>query len=269
MKTVFITGASSGIGRDTAKLFSEKGWNVAATMRRPELENELNQLNNVEVLQCDVTRTDSIQAAIEKTIKKFGGIDVLINNAGYYTVGVLEAITKEQIERQLDTNLLGLIEMTQRVLPYLRKSKEGIIINLSSIAGIASIPLQSLYHATKFAIEGFTESLQFELKPFNIRVKLIQPGTIKTEFCGRSMTRAQETDIPQYEMYAKPVLENLIRNGNSGSSSRGVAETIYKAATDGRKKMRYPTGKMKEMIILRKLLPTSIYQWMVGGIMEH
>lgn len=268
MKTVFITGASSGIGRETAKFFSQQGWNVVASMRKPEMEEELKQLHNVEVLACDVTQTSSIQQAVEKAVKRFGGIDVLVNNAGYYTVGVLEAASKEQIERQLDTNLLGLIETTQKVLPYLRKSKAGIIINLSSIAGKASIPLQSLYHATKFAVEGFSESLQFELKPFNIRVKLIEPGTIKTEFCGRSMTMVEGTGIAQYESYAKPVLENLIRNGNNGSSPQEVAKTIYKAATDGRKKMRYATGKMKEMIIIRKLLPTRMYQCLIASVME-
>lgn len=267
MKTVFITGASSGIGKETAKYFAQNGWQVAATMRKPELEKELNKLDNVALIRCDVTDTESIQGAIKETISKFGGIDVLVNNAGYYTVGVLEAATKEQIQRQLDTNLLGLIETTKMILPYLKQSK-GIIINLSSIAGIVSIPLQSLYHATKFAIEGFSESLQYELRPFGVRVKLIEPGTIKTDFYGRSMTVIQTKDKPEYQEYSTRVLENLSRNGNDGSAPVGVAKTIYTAATDGKKKMRYPTGKMKQMIMMRHLLPLRVYQWLIRKVME-
>lgn len=268
MKTVFITGASSGIGRETAKLFARKGWQVAATMRKPEIEKELKDLKNVEVIACDVTDTNSIKQAIEQAMKRFGSIDVLVNNAGYYTVGALEEATKEQIERQLDTNLLGLIETTQIALPYLRESKQAVIINLSSIAGRVSIPLQSLYHATKYGVEGFSESLQYELRPFNICVKMIEPGTIKTEFCGRSMTIVNGKDLPEYRTYANKVIRNLIKNGNSGSAPSSVAQTIYRAATDGKRKMRYTTGKMKEMIMLRKILPVSLYQKIVGMILE-
>ena len=268
MKTVFITGASSGIGRETAKFFQEKGWNVVATMRRPELERELIKFENVLVVQCDVTKVEIIRLAIEAAIKAFGHIDVLVNNAGYYTVGTLEEATKEQIERQLDTNLLGLIETTQLVLPYLRKNGRGVIINLSSIAGIVSIPLQALYHATKFAVEGFSESLQYELRPFNIKVKLIESGIIKTEFCGRSMTVTENTYLEEYQNYSKHVVANLVQNGNNGSSPRDVAEIIFKAATDGKNKMRYPVGKMRSIMIVRKLLPLGIYQKLVTAILE-
>ncbi len=263
MKTVFITGASSGIGKETAKMFQQKGWNVVATMRKPELEKELNTLSNVEVIQCDVTNIESIKGAIEKAIHQFGCIDVLVNNAGYYTVGALEGATSKQIERQLDTNLLGLIETTKAVLPYFRERRNGVIINLSSIAGIVSIPLQSLYHATKFAVEGFSESLQYELEPLNIKVKLIEPGTIKTEFCGRSMTLTHNEEIIDYHEYSNRVVHNLIKNGNNGSPPEGVAKTIYKAATDHSKKLRYATGKMKGMIMLKKLLPLRLYQKLV------
>ncbi|WP_228353815.1 SDR family oxidoreductase [Variimorphobacter saccharofermentans] len=268
MKTVFITGASSGIGKETAKLFQKKGWNVVATMRKPELEKELNTYPNVRILRCDVTEVESIHNAVEATIKEFGMIDVLINNAGYYTVGSLEESSSEQIRRQIDTNLLGLIEVTKAVIPYFRKQKSGIIINLSSIAGKLSIPLQSLYNTTKFAVEGFSESLQYELEPFHIRVKLIEPGTIKTEFCGRSMIVTTKDDITEYQDYSKRVIGNLIKNGNSGSDPKFVAKTIYKAATDGKKRMRYITGKMKELVIIRKILPLRVYQKLVKMILQ-
>lgn len=268
MKTIFITGASSGIGQETAKLFQLRGWNVIATMRNPNVKHGLDRLSNVEIVTCDVTDVGSIHAAVEKGVERFGNIDVLVNNAGYYLVGPLEAATSEQIQRQLNTNLLGVIETTKAILPYFRKNKSGIIINLSSIAGIVSIPLQSLYHATKFAIEGFSESLQYEVDTFNIKIKLIEPGTIKTNFCGKSMDIADERIINEYQEYSQKVLSNLIKNGNSGSEPIGVAETIYKAATDKSKKMRYPTGKMKNMIAMRKLLPFAIYKSIVKSILE-
>ena len=241
MKTVFITGASSGIGRETAKYFQKRGWGVIATMRNPKIEYELTALEHVKVIPCDVTDRESIH----------------------------EAANHEDIKRELDTNLLGLIEMTQAVIPYLREARSGRIINLSSIAGQISIPLQSLYHATKYGIEGFSESLQYELGRFNIKVKLIEPGTIKTEFCGRSMTKLEDESLTDYLPYVPKVLANLIKNGNDGSSPEGVAKTIYKAATDRGNKMRYPTGKMKGMIHLRKWLPLGFYMKLVGNIMEN
>lgn len=268
MKTVLITGASSGIGRETAKLFQQKGLNVIATMRKPEIEDELNKLSNVELLYCDVTDNNSMKEAIDKGIRRFGAIDVLVNNAGYYTVGPLEAATAEQIKRQIDTNLLGVINMTKAILPHFRERQAGVIINLSSIAGIVSIPLQSLYHATKFAIEGFSESLQYELNAFHIKVKLIEPGTIKTNFCGRSMTITQDESLTTYSEYANKVIANLIRNGNAGSMPIGVAKTIYKAAIDNRRKMRYSVGRMKGMIKMKKVLPLHVYQYMVKSIIE-
>lgn len=268
MKTIFITGASSGIGKETAKLFQQKGWNVIATMRNPANEHELNQLSNVELISCDVTDVASIWLAVQKGIERFGSIDVLVNNAGYYLVGPLEVMSTEQIKRQLNTNLMGLIETTRAVLPHFRKNKYGVIINLSSIAGKISIPLQSIYHATKFAIEGFSESLQYELDPFHIRVKVIEPGTVKTNFCGKSMDVADQTTITEYQDYSNKLVDNLIRSGNSGSDPSKVAKTIYKAATDQRKKMRYPTGKMKSMITMRSILPFGIYKYLVKSILE-
>lgn len=268
MKTVFITGASSGIGKETAKLFQQKGWNVIATMRNPDTKHGLDKLSNVIIVPCDVTDVKSIRLAVEKGIERFGKIDVLVNNAGYYLVGPLEQATSEQIQRQLNTNVLGLIETTKAILPHFRNNKSGVIINLSSVAGVISIPLQTLYHATKYAIEGFSESLQYEVNPFNIRVKLIEPGTIKTEFCGRSMDISNESSISEYQDYSKKVIANLINSGNSGSEPIVAAETIYKAATSKSKKMRYPTGKMKSMITMRKLLPLGIYQSLVKSILE-
>ena len=268
MKTVFITGASSGIGKETAKLFHKKGWNVIATMRNPQSEEELIKFKNIRLIQCDVTNLESIKTAVSQGMEAFKSIDVLVNNAGYYTIGPVEAATHEQIKRQIDTNLLGLIDVTNEMIPHFRKQKSGTVINLSSIAGIISIPLQSLYHATKWGVEGVSEALQYELRPFNIRVKIIEPGVIKTDFYGRSMTIAHNNRLTEYEPYSQKVINNLLKNGEKGSAPEEVAKTIYKAAESNTKKLRYPTGNSKEMIYLRKILPFKIFNALVRSSIE-
>lgn len=269
MKTVFITGASSGIGRQTAKLFQSKGWNVIATMRHPGQETELNALDHVAVLPCDVTDGASIQNAVEQGIKIFGSIDVLVNNAGYYTLGALETFSAEQVRQQINTNLLGVIDMTREILPYFRRQRSGVIVNLSSIAGVISVPLQSLYHATKWGIEGFSESLQYELSPFHIRVKIIEPGVIRTDFFSRSMVAPTHGQIGDYEEYTRKVTANILGNGQNGSDPSGVAETIYKAATDHKNRLRYPTGNSKNFAALRALLPARLFIELTKLTMEQ
>jgi NADP-dependent 3-hydroxy acid dehydrogenase YdfG len=166
MKTILITGASSGIGKETAKLFQSKGWNVVATMRNPETETELGELENTLVAKLDVLDPSSIDHAVKEGIARFGQIDVLLNNAGYGAYGVLESFSREQIIRQFDTNVIGLLDVTKALLPHFRSNKSGIIINVSSIGGKMSFPLGTLYHGTKFAVEGISESLRYEVEEF-------------------------------------------------------------------------------------------------------
>ena len=267
MKTVFITGASSGIGKETAKIFQKSGWNVIATMRNPKTENELTKLKNVSVIKCDVTDQNSINTAVAEGFAAFNGIDVLVNNAGFYSVGPLEAATHEQIKRQIDTNLLGLINVTNKVIPFFRKQKSGTIINLSSIAGIISIPLQTLYHATKWGVEGFSEALRYELQPFNVHVKIIEPGVINTDLWSRSITILKDDTLTEYEFYSQKIIGKILKNGANGSSPKGVAEIIYKAATDNSKKLRYPAGKSKELIFLRKIMPLGFFVMLIKKFM--
>ena len=268
MKTIFITGSSSGIGKETARLFQKKGWNVIATMRDPQAEKELVNLTNVKVIQCDVTQQGSIEKAVREGLTVFKSIDVLVNNAGYYALGPLEATTYEQVKRQIDTNLFGLIDVTKNLIPHFRKQKSGVIVNLSSIAGIVSIPLQSLYHATKWGVEGFSEALRYELRQFNIHVKIIEPGVVKTDFYGRSMATLHDEKLDDYEHYSQKVINNILSNGEKGSLPLAVAETIYKAATDNSTRLRYPTGNMKSMIALRKMLPLRAYSSLIRTAME-
>ena len=159
-KTVLITGASSGFGRSAANLFHKSGWNVIATMRSPKKETELTELNGILISKLDVTDKSSIENAVKEGIEKFGTIDVLVNNAGYGALGAMEAATEEQVRQQFEVNFFGLIAVTKAVLPIMRQHRSGIIINVSSVGGRVTFPFSSLYHATKFAVEGLTESMQ-------------------------------------------------------------------------------------------------------------
>ena len=194
-KTILITGASSGIGKETAKFFQSKWWNVIATMRNPENETELKQLENVLVTKLDVLDLNSIDSAISQGINQFGGIDVLLNNAGYGAYGPLEAFSRDKILRQFNTNVIGLLDVTKAVLPHFRQMRKGIIINISSIGGKMTFPLGSLYHGTKFAVEGISESLHYEVEQFGGKVKIIEPGMIATDFGGRSFDFNNEISL--------------------------------------------------------------------------
>jgi NADP-dependent 3-hydroxy acid dehydrogenase YdfG len=194
-KTVLITGASTGIGKATAQLFQQQGWNVVATMRSPEKSPELSDLPNVLCLPLDVTKADTIQAAIDRAIAEFGTIDVLINNAGYALIGAFEACDMADIRGQFETNVFGLMEVTRAILPHFRLRQQGILVNVASMGGRVAFPIYSPYHATKWAVDGFSESLQYELRQFNIKVKIIEPGAIKTDFYSRSISVAKKAGL--------------------------------------------------------------------------
>jgi NAD(P)-dependent dehydrogenase (short-subunit alcohol dehydrogenase family) len=253
--TVLITGASSGIGKATALLFQQQGWNVAATMRSPDRVTDLQALDNLLCLQLDVTEPASIAAAIAQTLQHFGSIDVVVNNAGYALMGPFEAFTPDQIQQQFATNVFGLMAVARAVLPHLRDRQRGTLINISSIGGRLTFPLYSLYHATKWSVEGFSESLQYELAPLNIRVKIVEPGPIKTDFYERSANRQQSLD-PDYAGLYQKVMPKMDQSGRTGSPPTVVAEVIFRAATDGSDRLRYSAGKWSRFLLtLRSLLP--------------
>lgn len=247
MKTVFITGASSGIGRETAKHFQAKGWNVVATMRTPEKETELTKLPNVLVAKLDVLDLESISQAVNKGLQTFGGIDVLINNAGYGAYGPLESFSREKILRQFNTNVIGLMDVTRAVLPHFRTHRKGVIINISSMGGKMTFPLGSLYHGTKFAVEGISESLRYEVEQFGGKVKIIEPGSIATDFAGRSFDFNNDESMKEYQYIvqkANEMMPNIVKNA---SPVEVVTNVIYQAATDGSSKLRYMAGKDAKM----------------------
>jgi len=253
-KVVLITGSSTGIGKETAKYFASRDWNVVATMRSPEkCPKELLDAKNVDVARVDVLDIDSIRDAIKCAVKKHGRIDVIVNNAGYSLSGELESSTREQIERQIKTNLTGLIAMTKEIIPIFRSQGGGMIINLSSVGGRVAIPRFSVYAATKWGVEGFSESLYNELRPYNIAVKIIEPGFIETDFYRRSM------DVAGSDRSAGLYAERSART-RTGSPPIVVARTIFKAASSQSRRLRYGSGKMSTTaLLLRRLLPEALF----------
>ncbi len=201
----------------------------------------------------------SIHTAIESAKDHFGGIDVIVNNAGYGLVGPFEASTNEQIRRQFDTNVFGLMNVTRAVIPYFRERREGTIINIASVGGRITFPLYSLYHGTKWAVEGFSESLHYELKQFGIKIKIVEPGAIKTDFYDRSMDLMKKEGLNVYDGYVDMAFNNMQDIGKSAPGPEIVAKKTYKAATDGSYTMRYPVGSgAPALLFMRRILPNSL-----------
>lgn len=259
-KTVLITGTSSGIGKLTAIYFAQQGWNVAATMRNPSKDKELCNLSNVKLYSLDVTDNHSIENAIASAIQDFGQIDVLVNNAGFGVDGVFEAMTDEIIEQQFNTNVFGLMRVTRAIIPHMRDQGGGTIIQIASMGGRVTFPLYSIYHSSKWAVEGFSEALHYELEPFNIKIKIIEPGAIKTEFYGNSRQFIMSDDLPMYKSLVDKVEKVSQEAGKNGEPPEVVAKVIFQAASDRTHKMRYSVGQPAPLLLmLRKLLPDSWY----------
>lgn len=248
-KTIFITGASTGLGKATAKLFQQKGWHVIATMRDPARETELTQLDNITVLSLDVTDLQQIKSTVHE-ITASNDIDVVFNNAGYGLMGTLESISDEKLVRQINTNLLGVIRVTKAFIPYFRERKKGLFITTTSIGGIIGFPLGSSYHATKWGLEGWSESMSFELAPFNIGVKTVAPGGIYTDFAGRSLDMNTHPEYQETEDRLMASFEEMMKNA---STPEQIAEVVYEAATDQKDQVRYIAGQDAHALYNRRL----------------
>ncbi|MCY4324408.1 MAG: SDR family oxidoreductase [Betaproteobacteria bacterium] len=248
-KTMLITGASSGIGQATAKHFQSQGWNVIATMRKPEDGAELAKLTNVAVVRLDVTDFESIGAAVAEGKERFGGIDVLLNNAGYGAYGPLENFALDRIQRQFDTNVIGLLAVTKAVLPLMRERKSGLIVNISSMGGQVTFPLGTLYHGTKFAVEGISEALHYELAAIGVRMKIIEPGMIATDFSGRSLDFANDPPIDAYQDIVNALMKSRSGDAFKTSPPELVAEVIWEAVNDGTDRLRYQAGADAEQMV--------------------
>lgn len=245
MKTMFITGASSGIGKATAKFFQSSGWNVIATMRNPEKETELTQLENVTVLPLDITDQEQIKSTVEKAME-LHDIYVVLNNAGYGLFGAMETLSDEQIAQQVNTNLLGAMRVTRAFIPYFRERENGLFINVTSIAGLMAFPFSSAYHATKWALEGWSESLSIELSMFNIGVKTVSPSGTNTNFSGSSL------DLASHPVY-DDVIKKTLSGFESPTTPEEIAAVIYEAATDNKDQLRYLAGDNAKARYARRL----------------
>jgi len=237
MKTVLITGCSSGYGLETARHFHAQGWNVIATMRTPR-EAILPRSDRLRVLALDVTKPESIAAAIDAG----GAIDVLVNNAGIGVIGVFEATPMSTVREVFETNTFGVMAMTQAVLPQFRSRRSGVVVNVTSSVTLTPMPLAAAYTASKMAIEGFTGSLAHELEPFNVRVKLVEPGYgPTTRFTSNGGSRMEGLVPETYAAFAQPILAGFAQV-TTVTTEADVAEAVYRAANDSSGQLRFPAG---------------------------
>jgi len=258
MKTVLITGCSSGYGRATASLFLERGWNVVATMRSPQ-RSDLAASARLRLVRMDVTDRASVDAAVREGIEAFGALDVVVNNAGIGLMAALEATPEATIREVFETNTFGTIAVCQAVVPHLRERRAGTVINVTSSAAIVPMPLVSIYNASKCAVEGFTESLAYELAVFGVRTKIVEPGfSPHTSFIANSTERMKGLVAAPYAAYTEQLMTGM--NGAKTTSGADVANAVWLAATDGSKRLRYPAGPdAEEMAAMRRAYPGDEY----------
>lgn len=237
MKTVLITGCSSGYGLETARYFLAQGWKVIATMRTPQ-EGLFPESSNLRILPLDVTQADSIKRALDAA----GPIDVLVNNAGIGLFGAFEATPISTVRDIFETNTFGVMAMCQAIIPQFRQRRAGTIVNVTSNVTLAPFPLVACYTASKTAIEGFTESLELELKNFDVRIKLVEPGYgPTTSFTANGQQRMQGLIPPAYESFAQSVFAEFA-SVTAATTEADVAEAVFKAANDVSSQLRFPAG---------------------------
>lgn len=271
--TVLITGCSSGFGKASAAHFLAHGWNVIATLRTPK-PGLFAESDRLLVTALDVTDPQSISAAIAAGVARFGQIDTVVNNAGIGLFGAHEAVSDAVIRQVFETNTFGVMAVNRAIVPHLRERGSGTIINVTSSAGIAPMPLVAAYTASKYAIEGFSESLAYELGLFGVRVKIVEPGlSPTTSFAANSGSRCDNTIPAAYAGYAGRYLQSMQNYPTAYTTAEDVATAVYAAATDGRDTLRYPAGADSVMLAeLRRTLPEAAFiariRTMTGGMVQ-
>ncbi|WP_085692624.1 MULTISPECIES: SDR family oxidoreductase [unclassified Pseudomonas] len=237
MKTIFITGASTGLGKATALLFQRRGWSVIATMRDVEKGADLAKLDNVSVLPLDVTDPAQIEKAVASALE-IGPIDVVFNNAGYGLGGPLENLTDAQIVRLFDTNMMGTIRVTKAFIPHFKQRGQGLFISTTSMAGLMAVPFNTIYNASKFAIEGWTEGMVQELGLFGIGIKTVAPGIIQSQFGENAIWSVAD----EYKQAFERSMAHFDFQSYF-STPEMIADVVYEAATDGKNQLRYIAGE--------------------------
>ncbi|WP_458461821.1 SDR family oxidoreductase [Paenibacillus sp.] len=262
-----ITGTSSGFGLLTAITLAKQGYRVVATMRDLSRREELTRLaeqagisERVQVVQLDVTDPESVQKAVGTVLQNNGRIDILVNNAGFAVGGFIEEVSMEDWRRQMETNLFGLIAVTRAVLPVMREQKQGLIINLSSVSGLSGFPGYAPYAASKFAVEGFTESLRHEMSSFGVRVVLVEPGAYRTPIWNKGLGEIHRNEDSPYKHKLDAVLRYSKHASETAPDPQEVADLIGRIARMRAPRLRYALGKGSRVLIIGKaLLP---WKWL-------
>jgi NAD(P)-dependent dehydrogenase (short-subunit alcohol dehydrogenase family) len=254
-KVWLITGSSTGLGRALAQAVLERGYHLVATARQPEQLKELSDRypDRVTTIALDVTNAQSIQQAVEAALSAYDRIDVLVNNAGYGTLGAIEEVSDDDIKRQFDTNLFGALNLTRAVLPTMREQQSGHILNISSVGGVASAAGIGIYSATKFALEGLSEALAQEVKPLGIKVTIIEPGAFRTDFRGRSLVVPTHTISDYAETSYKTMQRTQANNGNQPGDPSKAAAAIIQVVESENPPLRLALGEDSVNIITQKL----------------
>jgi NAD(P)-dependent dehydrogenase (short-subunit alcohol dehydrogenase family) len=251
---VLITGASSGIGRAVASAFAAKGFDVFGTSRNP---GKTDPIPGVELVRLDVTDAASVSGAVSTVIGRAGRIDILVNNAGFGVLGAAEESSIAQAQELFDTNFFGLVRLTREVLPHLRAQGSGRIINISSVLGFLPAPYGALYAASKYAVEGYSESLDHETREFGVRVSVVEPAYTATSF--ESNAAEADSPIDSYATTREHVRKVLTDAVRAGDDPTVVARVVLKAATSRTPKLRYPAGPMaRRLSLLKKFAPATV-----------
>jgi short-subunit dehydrogenase len=255
-KVILVTGSSSGNGQAIARLLTQKGFTVFGTSRNP---SSVQTMPGVEVLPLDVCSDDSVNACLNTVLKKVGRMDILVNNAGYVLGGAIEESALEQVKAQFETNIFGVARMVKAVLPIMRRQGNGQIINISSAVGLAGLPFVGFYSASKFAMEGYTEALRHEVKPFQIRVSLVEPGFIKTNLFHN--TQYGTDRVSDYDPWRERASEAQRQYVEKALEPTQVAECVLHVIESKSPKLRNTVGKDASRVFrLRRFLPESLFE---------
>ena len=255
-RVVLITGVSSGVGQSTARLLAHHGYTVFGTSRAP---TSAEPLANLTIVPLDVRSDASVAACVNTVSSQAGRIDVLVNNAGYELAGALEEHSIDEAKAQFETNFFGIVRMTKAVLPFMRRQKQGQIVNISSLSGFAPIPFMGMYSASKFAVEGYTEALRMELKPLNVRVSQIEPGFLKSPMMDKRQVVAER--IGDYEPWRQRAFKATRDAEEKGLRPEQVAETVSKILASPAPRLRYLIGGQANLVSrLKRFFPERAFE---------
>lgn len=261
-----VTGASTGIGRATARLLASSGYRVFATVRTPEAEASLRQDGSIEVLRLDVGEEAAVSRTVRDVLDRAGHVDALVNNAGYALVGATEDLTRDRLRRQFEVNVFGAMQLCREVLPSMRARRSGRIVNVSSLAGRVSVPLMGAYCGSKFAIEALTDALRVEARPFGVGVALVEPGPVVTEFQRNALAVSQ--DILTSESVYRPVYRAYLDGGfdmGRGATAERVARVIRRALTARRPRSRYRVRFVDSVATgFVQITPRAVMDWVLA-----